>query len=62
MLPKKHCRAINDWPAEVGQHKPILEEYADPPIPFQWWRGELYLAGFPNRDSAMRYGRMMRWG
>lgn len=46
---------------ELVNHVPVLAEYADPPIPWQWWRGELYLAGFGSRESAEEYGKMSGW-
>lgn len=48
--------------ASLAAHPvPVLAQYADPGIPWQFWRGELYIAGFPTEDAAINYGKMHGW-
>ena len=34
---------------------------ADWQIPWQWWTAGMYLAGFPTRETAIKYGQLNGW-
>lgn len=46
----------------ADQDKPRPEHHPNEPfIPWQWWSGETYLAGFLTKANAESYGRAKGW-
>lgn len=42
--------------------KPVLKSFpGDPYLKWQWFEGQLYLAGFSDEETARRYGRERGW-
>ena len=58
----KDPKQLRELVDSIKRHPvPELGYYADPLIPWCWWRGLLYVAGFARKEAALEYGLRHGW-